>query len=58
MEICVKGKLLKEVLHIQGLSVELSKRSAHLNTCYYSINNITFTVVHFHFCSCLHPEDM
>jgi len=54
----VKGKLLKEVLHIQGLSVELSKRSAHLNTCYYSINNITFTVVHFHFCSCLHPEDM
>jgi hypothetical protein len=54
----MKRKLLKEVLHIQVLSVELSERSAHLNTYHYNNDNITFTVVHFHFYSCLHPEDL
>ena len=55
MEMCMLGNLVKEVLRKQGLSVQLSKRSAHLNTYYYNINNITCTVVHFHFLSCIHP---
>jgi hypothetical protein len=58
MEICMKEKLVKEFLCRQRLSVQLSQRSAHLNTYYCNINNNTCKVVHFQFDSCIHPEDV
>jgi hypothetical protein len=54
----MKVKLVEEFLLKQGLSGPLSKGSAHLIAYYYNINNITCTVVHFYFCSCVHPEDV
>ena len=58
MVMCMKIKLVKEVLHKQGLSVQLQKRGAHLNTYYYDINNIACIVLYFHFSSYIQPEDV
>jgi hypothetical protein len=47
----------KDVLHKQGLNVQLSKGSSHLNIYYYNINNITFTVYIF-ISIVVHPDDV
>jgi len=59
MVMCMKRKLVKEVLRKQGLSVQLQKRGVLLNTYYYYyINNIAYTVLCFHFSSYIQPEDV
>jgi hypothetical protein len=53
----MKEWLVKEVLHKQGLNVQLSNRSSYLNIYYYNINNITFTVYIF-ISTVVHPDDV